>query len=83
MAGVIKNILIGLDQTVNCAIKLSDGWGTPDEMLSARAWRLRSNHPWLLKIIDGIFFWDDNHCQECYEIELTRKQLVKEYHDKD
>lgn len=77
--GVLKNVGIALDQAVNCLIRLSDGWGTPDEMLSARAWRLREQHPTLRKVIDGIFFWDKNHCEECYEIEQKRKQLPAEY----
>ena len=77
--GILKNIGIGLDQTFNCVVKLSDGWGTPDEMLSARAWRLREEHPTLRKMIDGLFFWDKNHCEECYEIEQKRKQLPEEY----
>jgi hypothetical protein len=77
--GVFKNIGIGVDQTINCVVKLSDGWGTPDEMLSARAWRLREKHPELQLWIDRLFWWDANHCQECYEIERTRKQLVPEY----
>lgn len=76
---VLKNIAIGLDQTINCTIKLSDGWGMPDEMLSARAWRLREQHPTLRRVIDGLFFWDANHCQECYLIEKTRQQLPKGY----
>lgn len=79
MAGVIKNIGIGLDQTLNCCIKLNDGWGQPDEMLSARAWRLRREHPRLRVFIDAMFFWDKNHCAECYEIELLRRQLPSEY----
>ena len=54
MASVIKNVAIGLDQSVNCFVKLADGWGTPDEMLSARAWRLREQHPTLRKIIDWL-----------------------------
>ena len=77
--GILKNIGIGLDQTFNCVVKLSDGWGTPDEMLSARAWRLRDEHPTLRKMIDGLFFWDKNHCEECYEIEKKRKQLPIDY----
>lgn len=76
---ILKNFAIALDQAVNCLIKLSDGWGHPDEMLSARAWRLRKEHPWLLSLIDGIFFWDDDHCFECYLIELERKQLHHSY----
>jgi predicted Rossmann-fold nucleotide-binding protein len=75
----LKNVLIGLDQTANTCVKLSDGWGTPDEMLSARAWRLREVHPKLYVWIDRLFFWDKDHCKECYEIEMTRKQLPPEY----
>lgn len=76
---VLKNVLIGLDQTLNCCVKLSDGWGEPDEMLSARAWRLRKQHPALREVIDTLFFWDINHCEECYYIEMRRKQLPLEY----
>lgn len=75
----MKQILIALDQVLNCCIKLSDGWGMADEMLSARAWRLRDSHPWLCAWIDRLFFWDGNHCSECYQIELERKQLPSEY----
>ena len=76
---VLKNFLIGLDQSANCLVKLSDGWGWPDEMLSARAWRLRDKHPSLHLWIDRLFFWDDDHCQECYVIEYERKQLPEQY----
>lgn len=76
---ILKNVAIGLDQTFNCVVKLSDGWGDPDEMLSARAWRLRKEHPCLLRFIDWLFCFDDNHCQECYEIERKREQLSKDY----
>ena len=30
-------------------------------------------------LIDCFFFWDDNHCEECYKIELERQQLPPEY----
>jgi hypothetical protein len=75
----LKNIAISIDQTINCCIKLSDGWGSPDEMLSARAWRLRVQHPGLRLWIDRLFFWDADHCQECYVIERNREQLDVEY----
>ena len=64
---VLKNFMIGLDQAANTLVKLSDGYGYPDEMLSARAWRLREEHPRLRRGIDHLFFWDDNHCKECFE----------------
>jgi hypothetical protein len=76
---VVKQFLIALDQALNTLVKLSDGWGYADEMLSARAWRLREHHPYLMKFIEGLFFWDDNHCFECYLIEVERKQLPTEY----
>jgi hypothetical protein len=76
---ILKNVLIGLDQTLNCCVKLSDGWGRPDEMLSARAWRLRAQHPKLRQRIDRVFFWDENHCEECYWIEMARLQFPSEY----
>lgn len=79
MTRVIKNVSIGLDQTFNCLVRLSDGWGMPDEMLSSRAWRLRAAHPWLYVWIDTLFFFDKNHCQECYEIERSRLQFPEEY----
>jgi hypothetical protein len=77
--GAGKNVLIGLDQTLNCVVKLCDGYGTPDEMLSARAWRLREQHPKLRLWIDRLFFWDKDHCGECYLIEMERKQLHSDY----
>lgn len=76
---VLFNLAIVIDQGFNCVVNLSDGWGHPDEMLSARAWRLRKEHPWLCRWIDRLFFWDENHCEECYAIELKRKQLHPEY----
>ena len=76
---ILKNVAIALDQAFNCCVRLSDGWGQPDEMLSARAWRLRSSHPVLHICIDRLFFWDANHCQECFDIEMQRRQLPSEY----
>lgn len=79
--GLLYRFGVWLDQGLNLFVKLSDGWGSPDEMLSARAWRLRVGYPRLVKIIDGLFFWDADHCRECYEIELRRRQLPSEYRE--
>ena len=75
----LKNFLIGIDQAINALVKLSDGYGYPDEMLSARAWRLREQHPRLRRGIDRLFFWDKDHCQECYDIEANRAQFPEIY----
>lgn len=72
--------LIALDQLLNTVVRLDDdGYGYADEMLSARAWRLRERHPKLRLWIDRLFFWDANHCEECYRIEQERLQLPPEY----
>lgn len=76
---MIKNLLIAADQAANVLIWIKrDGFGLPDETLSARAWRLRhQSNAW--KRIDALFFFDPNHCQTSYDAEMTRKQLPKEY----
>lgn len=75
-----RQLLIALDQTLNTLIWLKgDGFGYADETLSARAYRLREQHPWLMRSIDTIFFWDDNHCEESYYMEILRNHLPNEY----
>ena len=76
---LLKNLLISLDQTINCVVWIKgDGFGKPDETLSARAWRLRyQSNAW--KRIDRLMFFDPDHCRTSYESELYRKQMPKEY----
>jgi hypothetical protein len=31
------------------------------------------------KLINGLFFWQDNHCKQAYESEKADKQLPLEY----
>lgn len=68
-------VLVAIDQLLNTLIG-----GMADETLSARAYRryLRGK-PWCARIINIIFFWQENHCKEAYESELERSQLPKEY----
>ena len=76
---IAKNVLISLDQTINCVVWIKgDGFGYPDETLSARAWRLRGqSNSW--KRIDALLFFDKDHCRTSYESELNRTQLPKDY----
>jgi len=46
--------------------------GNPDESMSARAWR--ENRP-IYKVINKIFFWEDNHCRNAH---LTDVQHAEE-----
>ena len=76
---VVKNLLISFDQGINCIVWIkNDGFGAPDETLSARAWRLRNqSNAW--KRIDVIMFFDPEHCRASYDSEMNRKQLPVEY----
>ncbi len=66
----VKCVLIALDQLANTV-----AGGYPDETLSARCWRLRLRKPWcyLRAVIDGLFFFDPDHCRTSFESEVARK----------
>ena len=69
----ILNLLIALDQLVFCILTL--GHSDPDETISAAAWRWEREgkwNGWLRPVIDGLFFFDDNHCYEAAMNELRR-----------
>ena len=70
-----KAILIAFDQLVNT---IFNGW--PDETFSSRCWRwsISGKRDWPRKIVDGIFFWDEDHCKESYESERVGRQLPPE-----
>ena len=76
----MKQFLIAFDQVLNTMVYIKgDGWGFADETLSARSWRLRdlSSRPY--RVINALFFWQENHCKEAYESEMNNKHLPKEY----
>jgi len=70
-----KAVLIALDQLVNT---LLGGW--PDETFSSRCWRWSEDgkRDWPRKLVDGLLFWDRNHCRESYMSELLRRQCPPE-----
>lgn len=68
-------ILIAYDQLVNTYFR---GWA--DESISSRAYRYSLSVPcdncqWAKKLIDKIFFFDPNHCEESYKSEKERLQM--------
>jgi hypothetical protein len=81
--GLAKNFLIAQDQAINCLIRIDGEWGSPDETLSARAWRVQEKHPKWHVWIDRIFFWDREgdirHCQLAYENEVVRAHMPNAY----
>ncbi|MDR1350905.1 MAG: hypothetical protein LBJ59_09070 [Zoogloeaceae bacterium] len=82
---IFKNVLIGLDQTLNCLIRMDGEYGAPDETLSARVWRKREHYPKTRRFIDLLFFFDrvgdTRHCELSYTNEMLRRHLPKEYRE--
>ena len=79
MQAYLKQVLIGLDQLLNT---LMGGWA--DETLSSRAWRhyVKGDYKWPKVLIDGVLFFDKDHCQLSYESEIKRSQLKPEMRGK-
>lgn len=73
-----REVLIAFDQLLNA---IFGGWA--DETISARAYRLQASQPYktLRPLIDGLFFFQPEHCKNSFYSELTRSQLPKEYRD--
>lgn len=67
----LKQVAIAIDQLLNTLLG-----GMSDETLSARAHRTGS--AWE-PVIDALFFWQADHCQDAYISEKERKQLPSEY----
>ena len=76
-------ILVSWDQAITttvCSIILPNEKSYGDETMSARALRWENNRirSWPRKLIDILFWWDDNHCEESYESEKKGRQLPPE-----
>lgn len=67
-------VLIAIDQLFNTFVG-----GYADETLSSRAYRHKDDKPWASKIINALFWWQNDHCKEAYESEMNRTQLPPEF----
>jgi hypothetical protein len=66
MGQYLKNILISIDQFVNTL-----AGGNPDETISSRSYKLRKKGVyWISNIIDGLLFWQKDHCRESEEKQI-------------
>ena len=72
--------MIGIDQLANT---IFGGWA--DETLSSRCFRLEMERgiTWPRRLVDTIFFFDKDHCQESYLSEIERRQLPPSMRDKE
>lgn len=70
-----KRTLIAVDQLINA---LLGGW--PDETLSSRCYRWARDgvRVWPRRVVDGLFFWQREHCKSSYESEREGRQSPPE-----
>lgn len=74
----LKQFAISIDQTINT---IFGGWA--DESISSRSHRLAEERgrPWPKRIINALFFWQEDHCREAYESEIERLQVPPQLRD--
>ncbi len=74
----LLNNAIAFDQQLNALLG-----GSPDETLSARAYRTEQQGKIFGKffrpLIDGLFFFDKDHCRKAYNAEFHKLQLPEGY----
>jgi len=74
----VWHVLTGLTQLGNAILG-----GFPDESTSSRAYRQHHKPSWAIaeKIINGIFFWQPDHCRQAFESELNYRQVDPDVRD--
>lgn len=78
----LLNVLIALDQLIYVLITL--GKGSPDETLSAAAWRTEQDGKFFGRVfrpvIDLLFLpFERDHCRLSFESEINRSHLPEDY----
>lgn len=75
-------LVIAIDQLVNVLITPFHSGAWADESLSSRAYRMDvQGKPWgriFRPLIDWLFFWDPDHCQQSFISEREGRQLPPE-----
>ena len=81
MCRYLYHCLIALDQLLNATLG-----GYADETLSSRTYRravlnAKPKRRWRLahRLIDGLFFWQADHCKKSYEMEVLRRHLPVDF----
>lgn len=72
MKQYLLQLFIAVDQLINT---LFFGWA--DETISARCYR--EKRKFFEKVINLLFFWQEEHCRDAYYSEVLRKQYPEEY----
>lgn len=72
----VFNVLIGFDQLTTTLLG-----GYPDETLSSYAWRLDRQGKFFgfwRRVIDRLFFWQEDHCYNAMLAERAKRHLPPE-----
>ena len=69
---------LALDQLLNAILG-----GYPDESVSARAyrWDRDGKRSWPKKCINGLFFWQQDHCRSAHHTEVDLRHFPPEYRE--
>lgn len=73
MIRYLKNLLLAVDQLLGALLLGTDA----DMTISAQAWlwHIENKRHWPYLLIDKLFWFDYNHCQESYQSEVQRKHV--------
>lgn len=52
--------------------------GYSDESISGRAYR--EDRTWLVRFINAVFFWQENHCEQSYYNDLSYAGMILARH---
>lgn len=79
----LRQLLVVFDQFLNvavCSIVLPGERSWADETFSSRCWRWDASgkRHWPRKLVDGIMFFDRNHCRESFLSERLQRQMPPE-----
>jgi hypothetical protein len=74
----LYQVLVALDQLANTIRGLFAGNSYADETLSAFYWRTRETNKYAYRVIDFLFFWEEDHCMNSFISECLRMQAPPE-----
>jgi hypothetical protein len=76
----MKQYLINLSVLFSQAVNVIIFSGHPDQTVSARAHLSQHKRKWRIarKVINGIFFWQEDHCYTSYKADLIMARWIIE-----
>lgn len=70
MRNYLRQSWLAADQLLNALLG-----GMADETISSRCWRCRDRQPYafLVRLINAVVFWQNNHCRGAHAAFVARK----------